>query len=203
MYTITTNRVRDKVAFVEGAERLVLTVDVDPFGVIGELQPIIEDLKKLNDSTPDGEILRLATELGTRIFGAEQMAKLSEFYGNNEKQLFIKRVIGLPGETAVVRDGDVYIIPKTTDVSGIDDSVLYADRLSVNGAFLTDNSFCPEEPEGFGDGVYRVPEDHYFMLGDNRNHSKDSRDRQYGQMGENRILGRVIIRITPDFGFVE
>lgn len=88
MYTITTNRVRDKVAFVEGAERLVLTVDVDPFGVIGELQPIIEDLKKLNDSTPDGEILRLATELGTRIFGAEQMTKLSEFYGNNEKQLF-------------------------------------------------------------------------------------------------------------------
>ncbi len=50
---------------------------------------------------------------------------------------------------------------------------------------------------------FTVGEDKVFVMGDNRNHSKDSRDRQYGQMGENRILGRVIIRITPDFGFVE
>ena len=50
---------------------------------------------------------------------------------------------------------------------------------------------------------FTVGEGKVFVMGDNRNHSKDSRDRQYGQMGENRILGRVIIRITPDFGFVE
>ena len=42
-----------------------------------------------------------------------------------------------------------------------------------------------------------------FVMGDNRNNSKDSRSREYGEMDENRILGRVIIRLTPDFGIVE
>ena len=88
MYTITTNRIRDRVAFVEGDERLVLTVDADPFGIIGDLQPVIDDLKALKNDTPDEEILRLATELGNRIFGAEQTKKLVDFYGGNEKQLF-------------------------------------------------------------------------------------------------------------------
>lgn len=50
---------------------------------------------------------------------------------------------------------------------------------------------------------FTVGEGKVFVMGDNRNHSKDSRDRDFGQMGENRILGRVIFRITPDFGFVE
>ena len=88
MYTITTNRVRDKVAFVEGNERIVLTVDVDPFGVIGDMQGVVSDLRKLNEDTPDEEVMRIATELGKRMFGDEQTERLIEFYNHNEKQLF-------------------------------------------------------------------------------------------------------------------
>jgi hypothetical protein len=40
-------------------------------------------------------------------------------------------------------------------------------------------------------------------MGDNRNNSKDSRSREYGEMGVNRILGKVIIRLMPNFGLVD
>ena len=88
MYTITTNHVRDKVAFVEGNERLVLYVDVDPFGVVGSMQSVVNDLRSLNDSTPDEEVLRIAKELGVKMFGEKQTEELMAFYHNNEKQLF-------------------------------------------------------------------------------------------------------------------
>ena len=67
---------------------------------------------------------------------------------DNPEMLYIKRVMGLPGETIEVKDGKVY-----------------ADGVELDDSFIK----APQNRKG--DGVYKVPEGHYFFVGDNRNKS--------------------------------
>ena len=50
---------------------------------------------------------------------------------------------------------------------------------------------------------FTVSEGMVFVMGDNRNNSRDSRSALYGEMNVNRILGRVMFRISPEFGLVD
>ena len=88
----------------------------------------------------------------------------------------IKRVIGLPGETVTIKDGKVYINDSEEPL---------------------DDSFCPETPLSDGDGVYQVPEDSYFMMGDNRNLSRDSRFWINKYVSRDKILGKAVLRYWP------
>ena len=88
MFTITTHHVRDKVAFVEGNEKLVLYVDVDPLGFVAEMQKSVSELKSLNDNSTDEEFLSAAKDMAVKMFGEDQAQKLIEFYHCNPKQLF-------------------------------------------------------------------------------------------------------------------
>ncbi len=100
---------------------------------------------------------------------------------------FIKRIVGLPGETIMVRDSRVYI----------NDRPLYEAYLppvvqTVQKSFLRE-------------GVpYPIPPDYYMVLGDNRNFSSDSRE--WGPVKTNTIVGRATFRYWPPtagvFGFV-
>lgn len=86
---------------------------------------------------------------------------------------FIKRVIGLPGDTVTILDGYVYI----------------------NGHFLEEpyiDNFCSNKR---CDGEWVVGEDEYFVLGDNRGASKDSQD--FGPVNEKYIVGRAFVRYWP------
>lgn len=96
-------------------------------------------------------------------------------YPDDPEQFFIKRVIGLPGETVEIKNGKVYIDGADTPL---------------------DDSFCPEVPTG-DYGPYEVPENSYFMLGDNRNWSKDSRFWNNTYVQKDAILGKAVLRYWP------
>lgn len=106
-------------------------------------------------------------------------------YPDDESQYFVKRIIGLPGETIEIIDGVVYI----TQTNGI--------TVQAEDDFITN---C--KPNG-DFGPYKVPDDSYFMLGDNRNSSKDSRYWSNQYVHRDKILGKVKFRYYPNFSKIQ
>lgn len=97
-------------------------------------------------------------------------------YQYEDNTYFIKRIIGLPGETVQIVDGTIYINGEVLDES--------------YGREVMKNSGMAAEPITLG-------EDEYFVLGDNRNDSTDSRDPSVGKIKRNQIIGRAWVRIWP------
>lgn len=97
-------------------------------------------------------------------------------YQHAENTYYIKRIIGLPGETVQVKDGAVYI----------------------NGELLDEDFGSePMEKSGIAAEPITLGEDEYFVLGDNRNHSSDSRDPSVGVLTRDQLIGRAWVRIYP------
>ncbi|MCL2707952.1 MAG: signal peptidase I, partial [Defluviitaleaceae bacterium] len=96
---------------------------------------------------------------------------------DDERVLYVKRVMGLPGDTVEIRDGKVYL---NGSVSPLRDE------------------FILNETHG-NYGPYEVPEGHYFMLGDNRDDSQDSRYWMNKYVAKNKILGKVVFKYFPGF----
>ena len=96
--------------------------------------------------------------------------------GNENARSYIKRIIGLPGETVQIVDGYVYIDGQMLD--------------EHYGNEVMENAGIAEEPVVLGD-------DEYFVLGDNRNNSQDSRAANVGVIHREDLLGRAWVRIWP------
>jgi signal peptidase I len=97
-------------------------------------------------------------------------------YPNDPSKFFIKRIIGLPGETVTVKDEKVYITPKNTIETTLLDEPYTQD-------------FRP------GDISIIIPYGKYFVLGDNRLVSSDSR--VWGLLDESLIKGQALFRLFP------
>ena len=98
-------------------------------------------------------------------------------YRYEENTFDSKRIIGLPGETVQVIGGYVYI----------NGQLLESD---IYGAEVMDSPGIAAEPITLG-------ENEYFVLGDNRNHSADSREASVGVLQRDELLGRAWVRIFP------
>ena len=95
----------------------------------------------------------------------------------------VKRVIGTPGDTVQIRDGVVLVNGKPFEEAGEMDSIL-------------DAELAEEE--------ILLAEDEYFVLGDNRNNSEDSRYANIGNVKKQHIIGKAWFVVSPyeDFGFL-
>ena len=109
-------------------------------------------------------------------------------YPENEKELYIKRIIGLPGETVEVREGYVYINGELIEEPFMEET--------IGGEYQGDKRTNLRSE--LGDGVYQVPEDSYFVMGDNRINSSDSRfwlTTHY--VTYDQIVGKALFRYWP------
>ena len=117
----------------------------------------------VNAEVPTSSMVSLI-DPGDRLIGFRLSYLFSEpkrfdvvifWYPVDRTEKFIKRVIGLPGETVTIREGKIYIDDSETPL---------------------EEDYLPEEWVVRNDGmIYDVPEDCYFLLGDNRNVSMDAR----------------------------
>jgi signal peptidase I len=115
------------------------------------------------------------------ILGDPQRGDVVVFhYPEQPNRDFIKRVIGMPGETVNIQDGRVYIDGRLLDEPYID-------------------KFCRGKS---CDGEWIIGPDQYFVLGDNRGASKDSQD--FGAVDRKFIIGRAFVRYWPpsDWGLI-
>ena len=114
-------------------------------------------------------------------FQAPQRGEVVVFrYPQDPREYFIKRIIGLPGETLKMDQGDVYLLDKSTN-----------EWTKITETYLpsTDQTFALDSNE------LTLGPDEFFVLGDNRAHSRDSRF--FGPLNRRYIVGRVMLRGLP------
>lgn len=101
-------------------------------------------------------------------------------YPLDEKKDFVKRLVGLPGEELQIKDGKIVINGETADDHALDQNYYYNVMNSQYG-----------EPNQ----VIKVPDDSYFVLGDNSAHSSDSRS--WGFVPKDNLVGRAFLIWWP------
>lgn len=144
--------------------------------------PVRVDGRSMVPTLNDGDILILnKLARNYKRFDIVVVEINQKYYKNGKmetrKTKLVKRIIGLPGENIEYKDNELYI----------------------NGKKVKD--VTPEETEDFSldelYGITKIPKDYYFVMGDNRDGSSDSRDYRIGLIKKEKILGETIFRIWP------
>lgn len=128
-----------------------------------------------NTIMPDDNIL--GNRLAYLSEGPERGDVIFFYFPDDESQKFVKRVIGLPGETVTILEGKIYI---------------------GNSNEPLDEPYLKEEwTRNVGPYVFQIPEDSYLCLGDNRNNSRDARDWNNPYVKKEKIIGKAVFTYFP------
>lgn len=103
-------------------------------------------------------------------------------FPDDESLYYVKRIIGLPGDIIDIKDGHVYLNNSETPL---------------------EEPYLKEPMNTEPDLHYVVPEDSYFMMGDNRNASADSRRWKNTFLKKDKIIAKVMFRYFPSIGIVK
>lgn len=188
---VSTNVVSDGMAIRELKRkrfiREVISI-VEIFAVAAITAFIISFYVIINSTVPTGSMSN-TIRAGDHIIGM-RLAYLFEDpdrgdiiifpFPDNEEETYVKRIIGLPGDKIEIKAGILYI-----------NDVLYKEP------YL-------KEPMRVADfGPYQVPEDCYFVMGDNRNESIDSRFWVNKYVHKKKIMGKVIFKYMKSFAWLD
>ncbi len=164
-----------------------------PFAVALLVAVIIKDYVIINADVPTGSMENTIMPgdrlIGNRLaylVGEPERGDIVIFrYPDNEEDLYVKRVIGLPGETIVIEDGKIYV---NDSEEPLDESYLKEEWTVATGPYR-----------------FEVPEGCYLVLGDNRNDSWDARYWKNTYVSKDKILGQALLVYWPfrDFGVLE
>ena len=139
-------------------------------------QPFIVKGESMSPNFENGDYL-IVDEISYRFSEPERGDVIVFNWPKDKSQRFIKRVIGLPGETVKVSNGIVQII-------------------STDGKTITlDEKYLPADLKTYGEVTTAIGENEYFVLGDNRDYSYDSRS--WGIVPRSDIIGKAFLRIFP------
>lgn len=148
------------------------------YGFGGRMEVNGGSMKPTLDSGDVVLINRLAYDLGT-----PKRFDIAVF-SRTDSELNIKRIIGLPGETVQIKNNKIYI----------------------NGEILKAEGFLSMATiAGIAEYPIELGEDEYFLLGDNRESSEDSRFQSIGNVKRDQLVGKIWLRIEPfpEFGLIE
>jgi signal peptidase I len=138
-------------------------------------QPFIVSGESMVPNFQNGDYL-IVDEISYRFAGPQRGDVIVFDWPKDTKQRFIKRVIGLPGETVQVKDGNVFVTTngKTTQLT---------------------EKYLPANLKTIGEITITLKADEFVVLGDNRDYSYDSR--AWGVVPKKDIIGKAFIRIFP------
>jgi len=152
----------------------IIVFVVIPFRVF-IAQPFIVSGSSMQPGFQDRDYL-IVDQLTYRFNEPERGDVVIFRYPNNNKVFYIKRIIGLPGDTVIIQDEQVYIEPANS-----------TERIKIEEPYI--DSFRPENSRT------ALMDDQYYVMGDNRLVSSDSR--VWGPLDREFITGRAFFRLFP------